>query len=108
VRSDREALLARVYPRASADPNLTFSYDPGAGSFQLAAQAQAGDAPTIVYIPREVTGAVVVAGAASGSVFTGNPDGSRLVAASPTGGRFSITVGPAPLDLTRCSPPNQA
>ena len=61
----RERLLARVYPQASADPKLTYHYDSDTGAFTLQANGRAGDPPTLVYVPREVTGEVTVLGAFS-------------------------------------------
>jgi hypothetical protein len=101
LRAGRERLLARVFPRASADPDLTFHYDSDTGSFSLAANGRRGDASTMVYVPSEVRGPVSIGGAADGSLATA-ADGSRLVTASPTGGRFTVTVAPAPLTLTGC------
>lgn len=102
LRPAKERLLARVYPRASADPNLKYHYDPDTGAFSLQAQGRAGDAPTVVYIPREVTGAVNAAGGLEGESVIANPDGSRLVTSTPSGGGFSVTVAAAPLSLAVC------
>ena len=102
LRPDRERLLARVYPRASADSKLSYHYDPGTGAFSLKARGRPGDAPTIVYVPRIVKGEVITSGAATQAV-TAEADGSRLVLVSPSGGAFSVTVGAAPLELTACS-----
>ena len=102
LRLDRERLLARVYPRSSADPNISYHYDSDTGAFTLRAQGRSGDAPTVVYIPREVTGAVMAAGGLTNETVDVNPDGSRLVTASATGGAFSIAVAAAPLSPTRC------
>jgi endoglycosylceramidase len=101
LRPDRERLLVRVYPLASADPVLVYHYDPGTGAFSLNARGQSGDAPTVVYVPREVIGQVSVSGGVTESE-NANPDGSRLVSASPSGGGFSINVAAAPLSLTSC------
>jgi len=101
-RPARERQLARVYPRASADPKLTYHYDSETGAFTLQAQGRAGDAPTVVSIPREVTGEVTVLGAFSDRSVISNSDGSRLVSATPSGGVFSIAVAAAPLSLTGC------
>jgi len=101
LRISRERLLARVYPRTTADRNLTFHYDPSEGSFALHAHGRVRDPSTIVYIPPEVTGSVTVEGAATG-VVTQAADGSRLVLASPTGGMFMVAVAPGPLHLTSC------
>ena len=101
MRLPRERLLARVYPRATADPSLTFHYDATDGGFTLHARGQDGDPSTAVYIPPEVTGEVTLDGGVRGVVSPG-ADGSRLVLASPTGGAFAIAVAPAPLHLTGC------
>jgi endoglycosylceramidase len=98
----KERLLARVYPIASADPAVTYHYDPGTGAFSLQARGRSGDAPTVVYIPHEVTGDVSAGGAlANEAVFT-NSDGSRLVTSTPSGGGFSIAVAAAALSLASC------
>jgi endoglycosylceramidase len=101
LRADREQLLARVYPLATADTSVSFRYDSGDGSFQLHASGRRGDPPTVVYVPPEVNGSVNVSGSADPSI-TDNPDGSRLIAAAPTGGRYSVFVAPAPPVLTGC------
>ena len=101
LRTARERLLARVYPRASGDPALVYHYDPDTGAFALTANGRAGDPPTVVFIPSEVRGSVAVSGTAAPETETG-PDGSRLVTASPSGGPFSITVAAAPLVLSGC------
>ena len=101
LRGARERLLARVYPRASSDPNLSYHYDSATGGFSLTAIGRAGDAATVVSIPPEVRGSVTVSGAGPPETQT-NPDGNRLVTASPSGGAFSITVAPAPPVLGGC------
>jgi len=101
LRVERERLLARVYPRASADPSPAYHYDSATGAFSLSATGKPGDPPTVVSIPPEVTGAVSSSGAVKASVTTA-PDGARLVTASPSGGSFSIAVAPASLSLTGC------
>ncbi|HEX9095937.1 MAG TPA: cellulase family glycosylhydrolase [Candidatus Dormibacteraeota bacterium] len=101
LRAERESLLARVYPRESADPNLAYHYDSSTGAFSLQAHGRAGDAPTVVYVPREATGDVSTTGAASESESTDNY-GGRTLTVSPTGGAFSIAVAPAPPSLTAC------
>jgi hypothetical protein len=102
IRPARERQLARVYPRASADPNLSFHYDSDTGAFALQAHGNPGDAPTLVYVPGEVTGEVTVAGAFSGQSVTPNGGGGRLVTVTPSGGVFSIAVAAAPLTLSPC------
>ncbi len=102
LRTSRERLLARVYPRASADPNLTYHYDVNAGAFSLDARGNPGDAATLVFMPPEVTGQVTTSGNATQSVDAPG-DGSRLVTIAPSGGPFSVAVSAAPLALTGCS-----
>ena len=102
LRANRERLLARVYPRASADPKLTYHYDSDTGAFTFQARGRAGDSPSGIYIPREVTGQVALFGAFSDESVATNSDGSRLVTAMPAGGAFSIAVSAAPLALTGC------
>jgi len=102
LRASRERLLARVYPRASADPNLTYHYDANAGTFSLDARGNPGDAATLVFMPPEVTGQVTTSGHATQSVDAPG-DGSRLVTIAPSGGPFSVAVSAAPLALTGCS-----
>jgi endoglycosylceramidase len=102
IRPAREHQLARVYPRASAYPKLSYHYDSDTGAFALQARGNAGDAPTLVYIPRDVTGEVTVLGAFSDRSVTPNSDGSRLITATPSGGVFSIAVAAAPLSRTGC------
>ncbi len=102
LRAQREQLLARIYPRATADPNADYHYDPVAGRFTMHATGKAGDQSTVVYLPREVTGQVSSDGAVSIAV-SDESDGSRLVVGSPTGGRFTIAVSPAPLRLSGCA-----
>ncbi|HEV2030221.1 MAG TPA: cellulase family glycosylhydrolase [Candidatus Dormibacteraeota bacterium] len=100
-RAARERLLARVYPRASSDPHPEYHYDSDTGAFTLSAHGHAGDPPTVVYIPPEVRGAVAISGTAAAVTDT-SPDGGRLVTVTPSGGPFSIAVGPAPLVLVGC------
>ena len=101
LRVARERLLARVYPRASSDPELAYHYDPATGAFTLSAQGHAGDPATVISIPSEVTGEVTASGT-DGPVTQTSPDGSRLVSVTPAGGHFSITVQPAQLALAGC------
>jgi hypothetical protein len=101
LRATRELLLARVYPRASADSKLSYHYDTATGAFTLHAQGRTGDAPTIVYVPREATGDVSTTGAATESEST-DAGGGRIVTVSPTGGAFSVAVSAAPLAPAVC------
>jgi endoglycosylceramidase len=101
LRTARERLLARVYPRASSDPSLRYHYDADTGGFTLSANGRSGDPSTVVFVPPEVRGSVAVSGTAAPETVTG-ADGSRVVTASPSGGRFSISVEPAPLALSGC------
>jgi endoglycosylceramidase len=102
LRSSRERLLARVYPRASADPNLSYHYESATGAFNLKAIGKAGDPPTRVYFPPQVTAFVSAAGSITSSLLTTNPDGSRLLDVIPSGGAFSVSVAAGPLDLKGC------
>jgi hypothetical protein len=103
IRPARERQLARVYPRASADPGLSFRYDSDSGAFTLNAQGRSGEAPTLIYIPHEVRGLVAAGGAVAGITTNTDSRGGRLVSVSPSGGAFSIAVAAAPLTLTTCS-----
>lgn len=62
LRPARERLLARVYPVASSDANLTYHYDPDTGGFTLAASGNAAAPATVVYIPPKVRGSVAASG----------------------------------------------
>lgn len=101
LRAARERLLARVYPRATSDPHVSYHYDADTGAFTLSAHARAGGPPTVVSIPPEVKGSVTASGTATPDIQTA-ADGSRLVTASPSGGAFSIAVAPAPLVMAGC------
>jgi endoglycosylceramidase len=103
IRPARERQLARVYPRASADPELNFHYDSDSGAFTFEAKGRSGQAPTLIYIPHQVTGVVAAGGAVAGITTNTDASGGRLVSVSPSGGAFSITVAAAPLTLTTCS-----
>lgn len=101
LRAGKERLLARVWPRATPGNGLTYSYDPDTGAFEMRADAPAGSAPALVYVPPEVTGAVSTRGAALAVEL--QSDGSRLLSAVPTGGRFRVSVAAAPLHLHGCA-----
>jgi endoglycosylceramidase len=97
LRASRLEQLARVYPVASADPNLTYHYDSSTGAFTLRESGRLGDPPTAVEIPPLVTGAVTVSGAVAGEpVVTESPAG-RTVTVYPAAGELSIEVAAAPL-----------
>ncbi|HXM57412.1 MAG TPA: hypothetical protein VOB72_18590, partial [Candidatus Dormibacteraeota bacterium] len=105
LRAERERLLARVRPQAvAAGPSglAAYAYDPVSGGFELAARGAAGAAETIVSIPSEVRGEVVVSGAASLAATDVGEDGSRRVRVRPTGGAYRVAVRPAPLALRGC------
>ena len=101
VGQQRERLLARVYPRLISAPDAMFHYDPADGRFSMQGAGGPAGATTVVYIPPEVRGQVTSDGAVR-VVVSEEADGSRLVVASPSGGRFTIAVAPAPLHLTGC------
>lgn len=103
IRIAREILLARVYPRASADPNLTYHYDSGSGAFALHARGRAGDAPTLVYIPQVVRGEVAISGGAAQQSVEVLEDGGRIVTVYPSGGEFGVTVSPEPPVSAGCA-----
>ena len=104
LRPLRERLLARVWPRAlaAASSNVTYSYDPGTGLLNLIASGPAGAPETLLFVPRQVRGAVGVTGAAVISGTDQGQDGSRLVHVLPQGGFYRVVVLPAPLALTPC------
>jgi hypothetical protein len=102
LRSGRERLLARVYPRASADPNLSYHYEAATGAFSLKATGKDGDPPTQVYFPPQVTAFVSAGGAIRSSLLTTNADRSRLLDVNPSGGPFSVSVAAGRLDLKGC------
>jgi hypothetical protein len=102
LRTSRERLLAGAYPQASADPSPVFHYDAASGAFTLAAKGKAGDPPTVIVVPAEVTGTVSSSGPVQVST-TGAYQGGRVLTASPSGGAFTITVAPAPLALRGCA-----
>ena len=103
VARDRERMLARVYPRLSADAGATFQYDPSDGRFTMRGRGKAGDPTTVVYVPPEVAGDITWDGGVSVVVSANEGDGSRLAFATPSGGAFTIAVAPAPLRLSGCA-----
>jgi hypothetical protein len=102
LRVSRERMLARVYPRVAGDATMTYRYDPSDGRFTMHGHGLALDPTTVVDVPRSVTGQITSDGAVR-VVVSDEPDGSRLVFASPTGGEFVVAVSPAPLALTGCA-----
>ena len=102
LRVARERMLARVYPQLTSDREASFHYDSTDGGFVMHLNALSPDPTTVVYVPPEVTGQIWSDGAVS-IVVANEADGSRLVVASPTGGRFSIGVAAAPLRLAGCA-----
>jgi hypothetical protein len=103
LRAGRERLLARVYPVAAAGDDLSFGYDPATGGFHLSAFARSGAADTLLMVPPEVRGPVLVAGSAQLGLVEGAPGGSRLVHVRPAGGRYTVTVAAAPPGLAGCA-----
>lgn len=103
IRQGRAAMLARVYPEASSDPNLTYSYDSANGYFTMSANGRFGDPATVIVVPSDVTGAVTVAGSIAGepSIVMTN-DGGRAVTVYPGGGSFTVSVAAAPLAPFSC------
>ena len=97
VRRARAQMLERVYPVASADPNLAYRYDARTGAFILRATSRFGDGPTVVSIPPDVRGAVSVSGAVAGEPVVSESTSGRTVTVYPGGGQFSIEVAAAPL-----------
>jgi endoglycosylceramidase len=88
----RLALLARVYPRATAGRLQSFGYDPATASFTMRATSTTPVVPgsrseeTEVYIPPLVRGPVSASGASVLDAVVTNPDGSRTAFIAPTGG----------------------
>ncbi|HEY3195315.1 MAG TPA: cellulase family glycosylhydrolase [Candidatus Dormibacteraeota bacterium] len=103
LRVAREFLLARVYPRASADRNLRYHYDDATGAFSLHADGRSGDAPTLVFIPNEVRGAVALTGGVARQSIDALEDGGRIVTVYPSGGEFGVAVSPQPLVSAGCA-----
>jgi hypothetical protein len=103
LKPDLERLVVRVYPLASADPRLAYHYDPSTGAFNLQARGRSGDAPTVVYVPSEVTGQIEVTGSLAGQEVAVNADGSRTVTATPSGGPFSIAVSSGAFVAAGCA-----
>jgi hypothetical protein len=104
IRPARERQLARVYPRASGDSGLSFHYDSDSGAFTLNAQGRAGQAPTLVYVPRQVRGVVGAGGAVAGIVTNTDAGGGRLASVRPPGA-FSSGRGAPGSDRLLLGPP---
>ena len=102
IRQQRAAMLARVYPEASSDPNLTYSYDASTGSFTMRASGRFGDPATVVIVPSVVTGSVTVGGAVAGEPAIGQSGEGRTVTVYPAGGVFTVDVAAAPLAAFQC------
>jgi endoglycosylceramidase len=97
IRQKRAAMLAEVYPEASSDPNLTYSYDSSTGFFTMRADARFGDPATVVVVPSVVNGSITFGGAVAGEPsIVATPDGGRTVSVYPAGGVFTINVAAAP------------
>jgi hypothetical protein len=95
-------MLARVYPEASSDPNLTYSYDPSTGYFTMRANARLGDPATVVMVPSVVNGSVTVGGAVEGELSIGQAGEGRRVIVYPAGGVFTVNIDAAPLAPFKC------
>jgi len=103
IRQSRAAMLARVYPEASSDPNLTYSYDPLTGYFVMRANGKFGDPATVVVVPSVVNGSVTVRGAVAGEPSIAQTgDGGRIVTVFPAGGEFTLNVAAAPVAPFKC------
>jgi endoglycosylceramidase len=104
LRPLRERLLARPWPRAVAggSTGVSYDYDPAGGGFRMRATVPPGAADTLLFVPRQVRGAVAVSGAARLAAVEEGADGSRLAHVRPTGGAYEATVAPAPVRLTGC------
>jgi endoglycosylceramidase len=102
IRQERAAMLARVYPEASSDPNLTYSYDPSTGYFTMRATGRSGDPATVVMVPSVVNGTVTVGGAVEGELSIGQAGEGRTVIVYPAGGVFTVNVAAAPVAPFKC------
>jgi endoglycosylceramidase len=102
LRTDRERLLARVWPRAVGGQLISYAYDSAHGSFHLEAKADAHSPQTLVEITPEVRGSASARGAARIVETESHLDGSRLLHVQPTGGTYQVTVAAAPLKLSGC------
>jgi len=96
----RQLLLSRVHPRGVVGELLYHRYDTASGSYVLTAQCNSTSCasaayPSLLYIPRTVTGAVFVSGVCSTPVVTMNPDGSRVASIFPTGAEGLYSIGVA-------------
>lgn len=104
LRPGRERMLARVWPRAAAGRIESYAYNSKTAAFELRASAPPRAAETVVFIPRQVQGAVSTGGASAPGAVDRVADGSRFVHVVPLGGAYSVSVAPAPLNLTPCLP----
>ena len=102
IRQQRAAMLARVYPEASSDPNLTYSYDPSTGFFTMRASGRFGDPATVVVVPSVVNGSVTVGGAVAGEPSIAQSEDGLTVTVYPAGGVFTVNVAAAPVAPFKC------
>ena len=103
IRPARAAMLARVHPEATSDPNPTYSYDSATGYFTMRATARFGDPPTVVVVPAVVNGSVTVGGGVAGEPsIAPTSDGGRIVTVFPGGGDFTVNIAAAPLGNFSC------
>jgi endoglycosylceramidase len=101
LRQGKESLLARPWPAAIASRSITYSYDAATGAFHLGADSAAGP-ETLIVVPPEVAGAVSVAGAATLREIEPRVAGGRVIHVQPAGGKYTVDLAPAPLELTGC------
>ncbi|HEV2217930.1 MAG TPA: cellulase family glycosylhydrolase [Candidatus Dormibacteraeota bacterium] len=102
IRQERAAMLASVYPEASSDPNLTYSYDAASGFFTMRASGRAGDHATFIVVPANVTGSITAGGAVAGEPSVTQIGEGRLITVVPAGGVFTVNVAAAPLAPFAC------
>lgn len=98
----RSRLMTRVWPRATAGRLLDHAFDAYGQAFAMTAadapSVQVGDKDreTLVWIPPQVKGTVVVDGAALLDEVETKPDGSRFAWLAPKGGgSYGMHLGPA-------------
>ncbi len=87
----RVAVTDRLYPQAVNGRVAALSYDPSTGAGALTVDgALVGGPPTLVHLPRRITGTVTITGA-DGS-FLAEPGGGRTMMLRPRGATYAVTV----------------